>query len=404
MEAPMPSFASYVASETKTEQDTQPQEPVTPVLQEQEVVSQETQATTTTPAAEPAEQATPSMTAESVDGFKAFLASMGADVDAIDPEDLYQSAHERIIAAAQLEQELARLRAELEAAKQVPAAPQQTPVAPTAPVEQQIAERQAAVQEQLRQKRFKQLTPPDPNLHQMVTTDEKTGLVVGRPEWGNQGMEAARTINEYVRAEKEQANLLLTNPYALVDDFKDEFKTDFEKLVEQRAKAIVEAELNQFRQAQQKAQEEAILKRQQDEAAQRQQAWHEQNKKHIFKLAPDGSELRDLNQRLVFTETGKAFKEALDKLRERFPNADELALRDTALEQALIAKPAPAPAVPAAKQRQQFVQQRQAIVPNQNTPAASIAELESDRPGAPKFSDWARRNPETQELISAWAN
>lgn len=392
-----PSFASMArGADSTAPTETQLEEAVAPQLSDD---TQPVEQPVAQVAEEVTEQAAPAVEERST--FEARLRSRGYDVpDDVDPEDLYDQAIERISAGTQALSELDKLRAELAQLRQAQAA-QPTPQIQAAPTQQAPAAPIAQAIAEVEQRMFRELKRYDNALEQYVTRDAR-GTAAPKPEYGAQAIEAANQINAYEKAERDQAALLLQNPHLLIQDH----KAEFEKLAEAKANAIVEAHLKAWRDEQAKAQQEQTVAQQRTIAEQQQEEWHNANKSKIFKLGTDGEPLKSPfdNSQPALTATGKVFMDKYWQLQERFPNADRLACMNEALEYAQLATPpAPVRAQTHAEQRAAlFAQQRKAVVPHQNVTPASSHELESDRPGKLKFSDMARFNPETAEIINNW--
>jgi hypothetical protein len=318
--------------------------------------------------------------------------------DDMDPMDLYDQAIDRITAGSQAMQEASQLRSELEKLRSAQQ-PQAIPAAAT-PVPQETAQ-EASVS-----RMFSELTGYDPSIARYVERDEE-GQAIPKAAFGSLAVDAARTINDYEEAERRQAQMLLRNPHLLIKDNMSEF----ERMAEEKANAIIEKRLSAWQEEQQKTRAE----QEEAEAAHRQQSslqeFHDANKGTLFQVGSDGEPLRmpfDQDQ-FIPTPTGKYFMNRLHELKSEMPNLPHithltLAMREAKLAVPPVQKVEPEPVVATqAQQRQKFVEQRNdaAVLPHQNTPAASGSEGVS---GAPRlrFADMLRRMPENQDIVSGW--
>lgn len=352
------------------------------------------------------EQATPSQ-AERLQ-FEDVLRQRGAKLDdELDPQALYETAADRIMAATQTAQENERLRAELESLRsgqQPAAAPQPQPTPQEAP--QQL---EPETQAEARARRFRELHRPDPTLNNYVDRNEQ-GLAVPKEGYGTMAVDAARQINDYERATQEQADLILQNPALIIDDNMDRI----EQIALEKATAIAEAKLNAFQtQYEQQSQQQAEAARKAEEQK-RISEWQESHKDKLFRVNPQTGELlQDVfgSGELVTTETGKQFFQNLESLRYELPESTpELKLYDLAWKLSSAAEPQTAPTQPAATQapevltqaeQKQRLAERRSPVPNQNTPVATEPPAhESRRPL--RFAELASRLPENAERIASW--
>jgi hypothetical protein len=338
--------------------------------------------------------------------FEDILRQKGIDVgDESDPAELYESVISRALAGSQAMSEVMRLREELEslrASQSQPnsvAAPQQQAQQPSEPesVAQQVA------------RRFRELQKYDPLLENYVERDD-SGYVKPIASFGQVSIDAARTINEYEKSSREQADLLLRNPLAVVEDSQDIIA----KIAEERAKQIIEARFAELEAR--KEEETRSLSEQQQIQQQRQQLteWHERNKSQLFHLDANGEPKQDFfgSGDVAWTKTGTVFREKLNQLRSQLPDAPELTLRQLALDFASFAAPAsqaapaaqeaekPAPAMTQAQQRRLLADSRQPI-PNQNAAVASTEQIAKAMPSL-RFSDMAQLIPENAERMSGW--
>lgn len=339
--------------------------------------------------------------------FEDILRQKGIDVsDESDPAELYESVISRALAGSQAMSEVMRLREELESLKSSQTQPQSAAAPQTQ--EQTTSEPEAIAQQVAR--RFRELQKYDPLLENYVERDDN-GYVKPITSFGQVSIDAARTINEYERASREQADLLLRNPMAVVEDSHDLIA----KIAEERAKSLIEARLSEI---EAKKEQEFQQLTQQQQAQQRQQqlvSWHEENKAKLFHLDANGEPKQDFfgSGDVAWTKTGSVFREKLNQLRSQLPEAPELTLRQLALDfasamsPASIAAPAaseaakPAePVMTQAQQRRLLADSRQPV-PNQNTPAASPGQVARTLPSL-RFSEMAQQIPENAERMSGW--
>lgn len=346
------------------------------------------------------EQVAPS-TEERV-SFEDRLRARGFEVDGLDPNDLYDSAIERISAASRAMQEAAELREELEKLR----AAQQTaaPATPTQPAPQPApAPAEDESPKEFGERLFRELQQYDNSLLQYVTHDDN-GRAIPRSEYGQTAIDAAQTINSYHAAERKQAEMLLHNPSLLIR----EHMSDIEKLAEQKAREIFKSQIDSWQQEQEKAKQEQEAAKAAADRQQRMLDFHERNKAKIFNLGPDGEPMRmplDPNS-FSHTPTGKYFMKRVPELSQELPGVDQLRIFEIAMREAELAAPPaqakPAPA-PRAEQKKQFAQQRQAVasVPNQDAEPAGIRELVDQAPVL-QFADMVRRDPDNADVISHW--
>ena len=327
----------------------------------------------------------------STPSFIEYMRTKGYDVDDdVDPQALYETALERISASAAAFSRLQQLESELAALKTAP--PPAAPVAaaaPPPPVETAVTQEQ--------QRHFRELQKYDLALEQFVTRDGQ-GNAVPRMELGTQAIEAAQKINAYEKMERDQAALLLQNPNLLLSDF----KSDVERIAEEKAKALVEQQIAAWR-AEQEKQTQELTAAQQAAAEERQALeWHEANKAKLFKLAPNGepAKMPFDDTAFQFTPMGIKFRERLTALQSRYPGANRIDLMNDALEYASLVAPQPAaPVATPAQQRQMFSTQR---TPHSTPPAATASELLPQTGQKLAFSALARALPETADIMANW--
>lgn len=392
-------FASFLADSLNSAASAAPEsvETVQEVPSGTEAASQPT---------ESQEQVATSTESHVDDGFVKYLRNdVGMEVDeSVDPRELYQKFVEQASSGLQAAAEAQRLRAELENlrnSQQAQAAPQQT---------QQETIVQPETQAEQRARMFRELQRYDASLEQFVERDD-LGRAKPVAAYGQAGIDAANKINDYERASREQAELLLRNPNAIINDNLD----IIEKLAQEQARKIVQESLEAERQAREA---EARQRQEQEQQSQYQnslQSWHEQNKAKLFKLNAEGEAAFDpILGRYVTTPTGRVFTEKLNALRNSLPNTDELTIRNLALEFATaIAAPqqttasaapaapmAPAPVLTPAEQRRATLADSRQVVPHQNTPQADVSQAVRGTPL--RLADMAHRVPEAAERIASW--
>jgi hypothetical protein len=343
-----------------------------------------------------------------VDGFIEALKqrNMLSGDDQVDPDEIYEKMITRATLGARAQQENERLKRELEslrssAAPQVQAF-QQAPAQPPPP--QNTPEAPA----QVRQRVFRELQKYDPNLELYIERDEN-GYAKPRADFGQSGVDAARTINDYERASRQQAEMLIRDPHAIIRDNEDKL----EELVERRAKAIVSEELRSLREEQESAAKEWQVKAAERAAVEEENAWHEQNKAKLFRLTPSGEVATDVlseDGSPAFTSMGRTFISKLDQLRQQLPMVGDLTRRSMALEfaelkhaqnaQPLSQPAAPAPA-PTPAQQKRTLAGAVAQIPNQNIPQASVHDAVAGKTTL-RLADMVFANPQNAERVSAW--
>lgn len=346
-------------------------------------------------ATENTEQVVPSQ--EEPITFEKLLEERGFDLSNVDREDLYKSAVNRIVSAAEMQAQLEAARRELESLRSAQA--QQSSTAP-AQTQEPVVQQPGESPEQAAQRAFRQLRPYDPQLRELVTEDERTGKFVPRPEFGQAALEAARTINEYVRLEQEQAQAILRDPHRIVDDR----MPDIEKRIMELAQKLVDERLGSFQSETAKREQEWAAQRAQQEQEARWNQWHETNKSKIFRLGSDGQPLKKtFEEGYATTPVGTYFMEKLAALRQDFPDADPIKLHSTALEMAEMAvRPSMEMTQTPAQKRAALVQQH-ASVPHQEVIPATSEELGNNPPSRTlKFAEMVRTNPETAPIVSSW--
>jgi hypothetical protein len=343
--------------------------------------------------------------------FEDVLKSKGFPVeDNSDPAELYEHVISRAVSGSQAMLEAANLRRELEALRASQASPQQTATAP--PQTEQPQGTENASQQIAR--RFRELQKYDPLLENYVERDD-SGYVKPIASFGQVSIDAARAINDFERSSREQADLLLRNPMAVVEDSRDIIA----KIAEEKARELVE---QRFSEMQAKAEQEQRAFTQQEVERQSKTAltqWHEQHKSSLFHLDERGEPRPDFfgSGDVAWTKTGQAFREKLNQLRLQLPDAPEITLRQLAYEFASVgsqASPAamqqeappiapPAePPVTQAQQRRLLADSRQPI-PNQNTAPADVGQIAKTFPTL-RLANMVRMNPENAERVSGWRN
>jgi hypothetical protein len=353
-------------------------------------------------------QSAPSSTVR-VDGFIEALKQrnmLSAD-EQVDPDELYEKMITRATLGARAQQENERLKQELESLRSsaVPQAqpqPAPTPAQPT-PVE-------TPAQAQARQRVFRELQKYDPAIEIYVERDEH-GYAKPKADFGQAAIDAARAINDYDRATRQQAEMIINNPHAIFKDNEDVLQ----EMVARQAKAIVEGELKALREEQQRAvaeqQQRAEAQARQDE----ENSWHEQNKAKIFRLNPQGEiaidALSETGSDPAFTSMGRTFMSKLNTLRQQLPLVDDLTRRSMALEyaelkhssqQVAASQPSASPApVQTPAQQKRTLGGHVAQIPNQNIPQASVHDAVAGK-ATLRLADMVLANPANSERVSAW--
>ncbi len=403
-------FASFLQGEqATTNESTETQTETTPV-ESQEATGTEA----TTEVVESQEQVAPSTAAAPSVSLAALLEKKGVQVEGGDSEELYESVISRALAGSQALSEVQRLRDELEslrAATQLntstaPNTQQATPVS-----QQSTPEGETAAQQ--RSRMFRELQQYDRLLERYVERDEN-GIAVPVAAYGQVSIDAARQINDYERASREQADLLLRNPLAIFKDAEDDIK----RIAEERAKAIVAEQIAAIRAEQEqvaKAQEAAQL---QKSLQQQENEWHESNKALLFHLDQNGNPKDDFfgSGGPAWTAAGKKFIQKLAELREQIPGAPDLTLRNIALDFARSAVPttqahqaapatqtqaAPESVLTQAQKKQNLLANNRQSVPNSNTPVANVHQAMAGT-RVLRFAEMVRQHPENAERISGW--
>lgn len=415
MEEAAPTFAAVASQLARPEPVTQapveaaapePQEPV--VQQDVTQGVQETQETQSIP-----EQVAPS-TAVEPPTFESALLAAGFNIDdSVDREALYKTAAENLARGREAMRRAARLEAELEnlkkASQAAPAAPAPTqgPVDTTPqPGETQQQADQRALQEVQRevQRALRELQPYDRQLETLVTQDQRTGQFIPKPEFGAAAVEAARAINEYNRLEQQQAQLLLRNPFKVVEEYLPELDKRYGgRLTKEEVEELIKSHVTSIREEQEKQQEQLASQRMQQEMQQQEASWHESNKSKIFRLGADGNPLQSaFNDEYVVTPQGQYFFDRLNELRgdPEFRGVSDLTLRNIALREAeAVVKPKEIGPTPA-QRRAEVV--NQTALPHQDVSPATSEELGDLKPTRLKFAEFAQSMPETQSIVSAW--
>lgn len=347
--------------------------------------------------------------------FEDVLRQKGFPVDdESNPAELYEHVVARAIEGSQAMSEAARLRAELESLRAAQALQSQQPATAAAPLQQETrasSEPETTAQQVAR--RFRELQKYDPLLENYVERDD-SGYVKPIASFGQVSIDAARTINEYEKLSREQADMLLRNPLAVVEDSQDLIA----KIAEEKAMKLIEA---RFSEMQSKAEAEQRAFSQQEQERQDKESlgrWHEENKSKLFHLDDTGNPRPDFfgSGDVAWTKTGQLFRSKLSALRSQLPGAPELTLRQLALEFASVGAPAQQAAVAAPAAQAQPVeqamtqaQQRRLLadirqpVPNQNTPAADVGQVAKTFPTL-RLANMVRMNPENAERVSGWRN
>lgn len=360
------------------------------------------------------EQVTPSTAAASV-SLAALLEKRGVQIEGGDSEELYESVVSRALAGSQAMSEVARLREELEslratAQQSTPSAPQQTATHVSQPTEgTAVAQQQARL--------FRELQKYDPLLETYVERDE-SGYAKPVAAYGQLSIDAARQINDYQRASREQADMILRNPLAIVEDSRDVIA----KIAEERARQIAEEQIGAIRNEIKQEALESAAAVERKTAVQQEYEWHEANKAKLFHLDANGEPKKDFlgSDSPAWTSTGRLFLQKLGELRNQLKGAPEMTLRNLAIELATVgqapatnsvtpapvaqsaAATAPAPVLTQSQQRTLLAQNRQTI-PNSNTPVADVRQIMKSAPRL-ELSSMARLDPNNAERISGWRN
>jgi hypothetical protein len=398
-------FASFLGNKGQEQQassDTQE-------IEASSVVDNEVTGTEATTEDSSQEQEVPS-TAAPV-SLAALLEKKGVQIEGGDSEELYENVISRALAGSKAMSEVARLQAELEslraAAQQTtPTAPQQTAATPVSQ-----ATEGNPVSEQTAAKLFRELQKYDPLLENYVERDE-SGYAKPVAMYGQMSIDAARQINDYERASREQADRILRNPLAIVEDSRDMIT----KIAEERAKQIVESRISAIMQEQERAAREYAAANEQKSLQQQEFEWHESNKAKLFHLDANGEPKRDFlgGDGPAWTSTGQKFLQKLTELRNTAPGVPDLVLRNLAIEFASAgqspaqpqqqaqpaAPPAQQPVLTQAQQRNLLANNRQAI-PNSNTPTANVHQVMSSPPRL-RLAEMAQLDPANAERISGW--
>jgi len=340
--------------------------------------------------------------------FEDLLRQKGITVDeGTDPAELYESVISRALAGSQAMSEAARLRDELEQLRASQSQPAQSAAAPqdttghSQPTGPETQSQQIA-------RRFRELQKYDPLLENYVERDD-SGYAKPITSFGAVSIDAARTINEYERASREQADMLLRNPMAVVEDSKE----IIEKIAEEKAQRIIEARFAEMNSRVEQERQSYVQAEQERQSRQSLQQWHEVNKSVLFHLDANGEPKQDFfgSGDVAWTKAGSTFKNKLSQLRTQLPGAPEITLRQLALEfatagtqqaQAQAAVAEPAPVLTQAQQKRLLADNRQPV-PNQQTPAADVGHVSKTLPTL-RLANMVRMNPENAERVSGWRN
>lgn len=308
--------------------------------------------------------------------FIDYLAEKGYEVEGADPEDLYSQAESRIGYAAQLEQQLAELKAQLNARQPTPA---QEYVAPVAPAPQPAPAGETAAQAIAR--KLAALNRPDEVKYRMVEQDPATRTYRPLPEYGAEAINAANEINNYQAEESRRAAALLQDPLGLMGD-------DIRTLAQEQAKLIFEQQMEQWKQQQEQERQAQLRAQEQATYSQRVEKFYEANKSRLFILDGNGEPRKLLGSNAPsLTVTGQKYSHEFEKLRQRLPGVDDVTIMELALELATATPPAPAQ-TPEQKREQFSAQARtqSTRIPSQNTNVAPLAaQQQFNRPL--RFSD-----------------
>jgi hypothetical protein len=337
--------------------------------------------------------------------FEDFLRQKGISVgDETDPAELYESVISRALAGSQAMSEVARLRSELDQLRvSQPIAPAAAPQVTIESTQQTVPETAATLA-----RRFRELQKYDSLLENYVERDD-SGYAKPITSFGAVSIDAARTINEYERASREQADLLLRNPLAVVEDSQELIA----RIAEEQARKIVESRLSEIQSKTEQEYQQLAQAEQARQESQRLTDWHESHKSSLFNLDESGApkQVKDWegNTDMSLTPVGKAFKSKLMQLRDQLPGAPELTLRQLAFEFASAVAQAPqaavqqpAPVQTQAQQKRLLADSRQPV-PNQNTPPAEVGQIARTLPTL-RLANMVRSNPELAERVSGWRN
>jgi predicted house-cleaning noncanonical NTP pyrophosphatase (MazG superfamily) len=393
------SFAAAIAAQRSAEvAQSAPAEPIenTPLVEQPLESAIEQPQDDQSPVAENTEQVAPS--AEEPITFEKVLEGRGFDLSNVDREDLYKQAAERIVQSRALQVRLQEMQRELESLK---AAQTHTSAAPQAPQPDAppVVQQAGETPEQTAQRAFRELRPYDPQLNMLVTEDTRTGKFVPRPEFGQAGVDAARTINEYVRLERDQAAEMLRNPYRIVDDKMPEI----EQRIQELAKKLMDERFQEFQTESQKREKELAAQMERQEQEHRWMQWHESNKTKIFRIGQDGQPLRNtFDDSPATTPVGAYFMSRLKELRADFPYEDPVKLQSLALREAELAV-RPTELAPTPAQKRAALVQNQTSVPHQEVTPATSEELATINSSRLKFAEMAARHPEAAPIVNAWS-
>lgn len=409
-------FASFLRGGNEPTGSTETQATETQPTTEPVVTQEATSGTeATTEVVENQEQVAPSTAAAPGVSLAALLEKKGVHVEGGDSEELYESLISRALAESQATSELQRLRNEVEALRAA-ATQQNTSTAPstqaTSVSQTSNSEGESAAQQRARM--FRELQQYDRLLENYVERDEN-GFAKPVAAYGQTSIDAARQINEYERASREQADLLLRNPLAIVKDAEE----DIARIAEARARAIVEERIAAIQAEQDRRAKEQEAFQSQKSLQQQEAEWHEANKALLFHLDANGNPKSDFlgGNEPAWTTAGRKFMAKLAELREQIPGAPELTLRNIALEVAGASSPqasqatqaatqtnqpaAPEPILTQAQKKQNLLANNRQTVPNQNTPVADVHQVMAGSKVL-RFADMARHHPENAERVSGW--
>lgn len=252
------------------------------------------------------------------------LRESGYDVsDNIPEEDLQASVVERLKAQRELEKEIARERQErekllkeleearkaMESSKtpQPEPEPQKPVVNPWAPIQD-----------------F------DQELLKYVEQDPNTGLWRAREEYADfGGKEAADKVNEHYKIVRQRSQALVKDPIGVL--WNNGLKDQVDKMVEERAKALLEDRLKSYDSKLRSASTAAYERRAQEDAkAQRMEKFWSEVGDKIVKLDANGNPLYDLSGNAILTDFGRAYQSEVAYLRDELGVQDEEKLHTTA--------------------------------------------------------------------------